>query len=103
MKKFAVLLILILCIVTSVLTDTYSIYTKTAPAILGTITAQVSSCSHYPLWNAEKELRHGYFINDYVVYNNKLYKRINSGASQNYLTPDKNKSWVLVECDKCVM
>lgn len=103
MKKIAVLFMFIICIAASLLTDTYSIYTKTAPALMGTVTAQVSGCSHYPLWNAEKELRHEYHINDYVIYHNKLYKRINSGASKNYLTPDKNKSYVLVNCDKCLM
>lgn len=103
MKKTIILLAITICIATSLLTDTFAIYTKTAPAIYGTITAKNNDCSHYLLWDVSKELTHEYKNNDIVQYSGKLYLRINSGSSQNHLTPDKNKSWVIIVCDKCKM
>lgn len=103
MKKLISLIIISICILTSVLTDTMAVYTKTLPAIYGTITAQTSILSNYPLWDAQKELNHEYKINDIVQYKGTLYQRINSGASQNDMTPDKNKSWVIIEYNKYKM
>lgn len=101
MKKLVILVAITICIVTSLMTDTMAIYTHTSPTIYGAITAISNSCNHYSLWDSQKELRHEYKVNDIVQYTQKLYKRKNSGSSQNHLTPDKNKSWVLIECDKC--
>lgn len=103
MKKFIILFAVAVCLVTSVLTDTMALYTKTSPTLYGTITAKNNGCSHYPYWNSQKELNHEYKIKDIVQYNAKLYQRNNSGTSQNNMTPDKNKSWVIIECDKCSM
>jgi len=103
MKKLIILFAISICIVTSIMTDTMAAYTKTSPTIFGTITAKNNGCSHYPFWSAQKELNHEYKINEITQYNGKLYKRSNSGSSQNNLTPDKNRSWALIECDKCVM
>lgn len=101
MKKLVLLSVIAFCIVTSFLTDTAAIYTKTVPAIIGTITTKDNSCTHYPYWDSQKELNHQYKINAIVQYNNILFIRRNSGTSQNHLTPDKNKSWEMIECDKC--
>lgn len=103
MKKLIILTFIAFCIFTSFLTDTMAVYIRTAPAIYGTITAEANICSHYSEWDAQKEQKHRYKINDIVQYRGKLYKRINSGASQNHLTPDKNRSWVVIKCDKCNM
>ena len=95
MKKILFPLTIVICIVTSMLSDSMAVYTKTLPAISGTITAKIIDISDYPLWSYEKELHHQYRINDIVQYNEKLYKRKDSGFF-NYNTPDENKSWVLI-------
>lgn len=101
MKKLIILFSIAICIVTSALTNTMAVYTKTPSTIYGIITAKSNGCGHYPLWETQKELGHSYKINDIVQYNGTLYQRKDSGASQNYTTPDKNRSWVTIECDKC--
>ncbi len=95
MKRILIPMAIIVCIVTSMLSDTMAVYTKTLPAISGTITAKNNDISAYPLWSYEKELRHQYRINDIVQYNGNIYKRKDSGFF-NYKTPDENKSWVLI-------
>ena len=101
MKKIIILFSLIICISASMLTDTAAVYRKTLPVISGSVTAKNSICLHYPYWSFIKELAHQYKINDIVQYAGKHFKRINSGSSQNYLPPDKNKSWVEIECNRC--
>ncbi len=95
MKKILFPLVIVICIVTSMLSDSMAVYTKTLPAISGTITAKIIDINDYPLWSYEKELQHQYRINDIVQYNGKSYKRKDSGFF-NYKTPDENKSWVLI-------
>lgn len=92
MKRFLTILSLIICVYASFLSDTTAIYTKTLPAIHGTVTAIPA----YEKWDREKELNHRYKIGDIVEYNGHIYKRKDSGTSGNHLYPDKNKSWVLI-------
>lgn len=95
MKKILIPLAIIICIVTSMLSDSMAVYTKTLPAITGTITAKTNDISNYPLWSYLKELLHQYRKNDVVQYKGKIYKRKDSGYF-NYMPPDANKSWVLI-------
>ncbi|QNU65349.1 hypothetical protein EHE19_010390 [Ruminiclostridium herbifermentans] len=95
MKKILFPLVIIICIMTSMLSDSMAVYTKTLPPISGTITAKSFNISDYPLWSYEKELQHQYRIYDIVQYNGKIYKRKDSGFF-NYKTPDENKCWVLI-------
>lgn len=95
MRRILIPLAIIICIVTSMLSDSMAVYTKTLPAMTGTITATINDISEYPLWSYEKELKHQYRKNDIVQYNGKIYKRKDSGFF-NYKTPDVNKSWVLI-------
>ncbi len=101
MKKILILILFTTCIAASLLTDSAAVYTKTVTVIKGSVTAESVFCSHYPIWSAAKELSHQYKINDIVQYNGKHYRRKDSGYNTNLLTPDKNKSWIEIECDKC--
>ncbi len=101
MKKMLFLIMFTICIATSLITDSAAVYTKTVPVITGSVTAKSRFCLHYPVWSAIKELSNKYKVNDIVQYMGKHYKRKDSGSSNNQLTPDKNKSWVEIECDKC--
>lgn len=94
MKKMLMLMAVIICIVTSAISDSMAVYTKTLPTISGTITATKHDLGDYPTWSYEKEVSHEYKVNDIVVYNGKLYIRKDSGLFKGE-TPDKNKSWVL--------
>ncbi len=95
MKKMLMLMSVIICIVTSALSDSMAVYTKTLPTISGTVTAMKHDLSDYTLWSYEKEVNHEYKVGDIVVYSGKLYIRKDSGLFKGE-TPDKNKSWVLL-------
>jgi hypothetical protein len=103
MKKYIIITAVGICILAFALTDSSAVYTKTIPKIYGTVTAYADSCPHYPLWSIKKEEDHIYRVNDIVQYNGSIYQRKDSGVSDNYTTPDNNKSWVLIDCDKCSM